>query len=53
MENLAVITFHNIQDATGGLNKLKELDEHNDIILYNILLVRKNGESQYELLYHY
>src|ERR1700684_3332649 len=52
MENLVVTTFLNIQDATEGLNKIKELDELGEITIYNILLVRKRSETKFELLYH-
>jgi hypothetical protein len=52
MENLVVTTFQNIQDATEGLNRLKELDQLSDISIYNILMVRKTTKTQYELLYY-
>jgi len=51
MENLIVITFQNAQNATDGLNRLKELDELNDITIYNIALIRKTAEAQFELLH--
>ena len=51
MENLIVITFQNAQNATDGLNRLKELDQLGDITIYNIALIRKTGESQFELLH--
>jgi len=51
MENLIVVTFQNAQNATDGLNRVKELDELSDITIYNIALIRKTGESQFELLH--
>jgi uncharacterized membrane protein len=51
MENLIVITFQNAQNATDGLNRLKELDALNDITIYNIALIRKTGDAQFELLH--
>jgi hypothetical protein len=33
MENIVVSTFRNVQDATAGLNKLKDLDQLNDITI--------------------
>ncbi len=51
MENLIVITFQNAQNATDALDRLKELDELNDITIYNIALIRKTTDSQFELLH--
>jgi hypothetical protein len=52
MENLIVATFLNIQDATEGLNKIKELDGLGEITIYNVLMVRKRSETKFELLFH-
>jgi hypothetical protein len=51
MESLIITTFKTIQDATTGLNMLKQLDATNDITIYNLLMVRKRDEGNYELLY--
>jgi uncharacterized membrane protein len=51
MENLVVITFQNVQDAISGLNRLRELDQIGDIVLYNVVLMQKKDKG-YELLYH-
>lgn len=53
MENLIVATFKDLQNANGALDKLKNLDYLDDIVLYNIVLVRKSGDSQFEFLYRY
>ena len=52
MENLVVGTFKNAQDATNGLNKLKELDQLGDITIYNMAMIRKTSEDHFELLHH-
>lgn len=52
MENLVVTTFRNIIDATEGLDKLKELDRLCEITIYNILIVRKRSDNNYQLLHH-
>lgn len=52
MENLVVASFQNIQDATAGLHKLKELDQTGEITIYNIAMIRKTAESKFELLHH-
>jgi uncharacterized membrane protein len=51
MENLVVTTFQTVQDATEGLNRLKELDQLGDITIYNMALIRKTSESQFGLLH--
>jgi uncharacterized membrane protein len=51
MENLVVTTFSDAENATEGLNKLNELDQLGDITIYNLLLIRKTSESQFELLH--
>jgi len=51
MENIVVSTFRNVQDATAGLNKLKDLDQLNDITIYNMVMIRKTAEGRYVFLY--
>jgi uncharacterized membrane protein len=51
MENIVVSTFRNLQDATLGLNKLKDLDQLNDITIYNMVMIRKTDEKKFEFLY--
>ena len=51
MENIVISSFRNVQDATLGLNKLKDLDQLNDITIYNIVMIRKTAESKFEFLY--
>ena len=51
MENIVVSSFHTLQDATLGLNKLKDLDQLNDITIYNLVMIRKTGEGKFEFLY--
>jgi len=51
MENIVVSTFQNVQDATLGLNKLKDLDQLNDITIYNMVMIRKTAEGKFEFLY--
>jgi uncharacterized membrane protein len=52
MENLVFTTFQPETQAREGLQKLKELDELGDITIYNIALLRKNGERDFTLLHH-
>jgi len=52
MENLVVTTFQNAQAAGDGLNRLKELDQLGDISIYNMAMIRKTDEKQFELLHH-
>jgi uncharacterized membrane protein len=51
MENIVVSTFRNIQDANAGLSKLKDLDQLNDITIYNMVMIRKKAEGKFEFLY--
>ena len=51
MENIVVSAFRNVQDATAGLNRLKELDQLNDITIYNMVMIRKTAEGKFEFLY--
>ncbi len=51
MENIVISSFRNVQDATLGLNKLKDLDQLNDITIYNMVMIRKTAESKFEFLY--
>jgi uncharacterized membrane protein len=51
MENIVISSFPNLQDATLGLNKLKDLDQLNDITIYNMVMIRKIAEGKYEFLY--
>jgi uncharacterized membrane protein len=52
MENLVVSTFQDAANADEGLKKLQELDGIGDIIIYNIAMIRKTGENQFDLLFH-
>ena len=52
MENLLIITFDNRSKATEGLNRLKDLDQLGDIIIYNQALVKNTGVNQFEILEH-
>jgi uncharacterized membrane protein len=52
MENLVVAIFSDLQDANGGLNKLKELDELGDIVNYRMVLIHKTGEHQFEFVHY-
>src|SRR5579871_2152959 len=51
MENIVVSAFRNVQDATLGLNKLKDLDQLNDIDIFNIVMIRKTSDDKFEFLY--
>jgi uncharacterized membrane protein len=51
MENIVVSSFHSLQDATLGLNKLKDLDQLNDITIFNLVMIRKTAEGKFEFLY--
>jgi uncharacterized membrane protein len=51
MENLIVATFQNKDDASKALNQLKELDQLEDIIIFNIVMIQKK-ENQIEVVFH-
>ena len=51
MENIVVSSFRNLQDATLGLDKLKDLNQLNDITIYNMVMIRKTAEGKFEFLY--
>ena len=51
MENLVVATFQNKDDASKALDQLKELNELEDIIIYNIVMIQKK-ENKVDVLYH-
>src|SRR5258708_20526641 len=51
MENIVVSTFRNVQDATAALNRLKDLDQLNDITIYNMVMIRKTAEGRFVFLY--
>ena len=51
MENLVVSTFQDAVSASEGLKKLQELDQIGDIIIYNVVKIRKTAENQFELLF--
>ena len=52
MENLVVISFQNLQKANEAINKLKELDDIGDIVIYNQALIRKDAEGLFTILSH-
>lgn len=52
MENLVVATFQNSKDANSGLNKLRELDQIDDITLYNMVMIQRKDGNKYELIQH-
>ena len=52
MENLVFTTFADTKNATDGLEKLKELDQLGDIVIYNLALIKKNADGTYTLLHH-
>jgi uncharacterized membrane protein len=51
MENLIVATFQNKDDASKAVEQLKELNQLEDIVIYNIAMIQKK-ENQIEVLYH-
>jgi uncharacterized membrane protein len=52
MENLLIITFGDKSKATEGLNRLTDLDQLGDIIIYNSAIVHKTGNNQFEIIAH-
>lgn len=52
MESLIVAVFKDLQHANDGLQKLKELDLLDDIVIYNLVMVLKKGDHVFEYLYH-
>jgi uncharacterized membrane protein len=51
MENLIVATFQNKDDASKAVDQLKELNQLEDIVIYNLALIQKK-DNQIEVLYH-
>jgi uncharacterized membrane protein len=52
MEKLIIITFRDANNATGGLNRLLDLDQLGDITIYNYVKIRKTGNNQFDLQEH-
>src|ERR1700693_25184 len=52
MEKLIIITFRDAKNATGGLNRLLDLDQLGDITLYNYAKIQKKGNNQFDLQEH-
>jgi uncharacterized membrane protein len=52
MEKLMIITFRDAKNATGGLNRLLDLDQLGDITLYNYAKIQKKGNKQFDLQEH-
>jgi len=52
MEKLIIITFRDAKNATGGLNRLLDLDQLGDITIYNYAKIIKTGASQFDLQEH-
>ena len=52
MEKLIIITFRDAKNATGGLNRLLDLDQLGDITIYNYAKINKTGNSQFDLQEH-
>src|ERR1700760_1999100 len=52
MEKLIVITFRDVKNATGGLNRLLDLDQLGDITIYNYAKIQKTGNKQFDLQEH-
>jgi uncharacterized membrane protein len=51
MENLLVATFQDKDETTKSLSKLTELNEIDDIMIYNIVMIQKKGD-RFQTLYH-
>jgi len=52
MEKLITITFPGLQSVTEAWDKLKDLDQIGDIIIYNSALITNTGDKKYELVRH-
>ena len=52
MEKIIIITFRDAKDATGGLNRLLDLDQLGDITIYNYAKIHKTGNNQFDLQEH-
>jgi uncharacterized membrane protein len=52
MEKLIIITFRDEKNATGGLNRLLDLDQLGDITIYNYAKIRKTGNNKFDLQEH-
>ena len=50
MENLVVAAFQGKDEATQSLSKLTELNEIDDIMIYNIVMIQKKGD-RFQILY--
>ena len=51
MENLIVATFRDLEHANAALTRLHELDQLDDIVIYNMVMVRKAGDNLFEYLH--
>src|SRR5882724_595336 len=51
MENLLIITIPDAENAMGGLNRLKDLDQLGDVNIYNMAMIRKRDNQQFDLLH--
>ena len=52
MKSLVVATFEYLQNANNAIEKLFELDQLGDIVLCDLVLIRKQGENSFEFMYH-
>jgi uncharacterized membrane protein len=52
MEKLITITLPDLQRATQAWDRLKELDQIGDVIIYNGALITNTGNKKYELVRH-
>jgi hypothetical protein len=52
MEKLIIITFRDAKNATGGLNRLLDLDQLGDITIYNYAKIHKTSNNQFDLQEH-
>jgi hypothetical protein len=50
MENIVVAAFNNLQNATDALKNIFVLRKLKDIVLYDVVLIRKVEENQFEFL---
>jgi uncharacterized membrane protein len=52
MEKLIIVTFRDAKNATGGLNRLLDLDQLGDITIYNYAKILKTGDNKFDLQEH-
>jgi uncharacterized membrane protein len=51
MESIIIASFRNLQDAENGLDRIRELNFIEDIVVYNLVLVEMKNDAELAFLY--